>query len=94
MYELRLHPAVRKDIKRFPKTLIKEIKYEHLPDINHSPHKNPNLKGKYHYFKKYKFFFHNTEYRIIYLIESDVIKVLVISTREEVYKKLKHRFRK
>ena len=93
MYEIKFASGIKKDIKKIPKELIKEIKYNHLEAIKGTPLEYARLKGKYNKFRKYKMFHKNNEYRIIYYVEGHIVKILVIDSREGVYKKLKNRFK-
>jgi len=92
-YQLEISPAAKRDLKRLPNEVQKKIVFEHLPNIQKEPYFSSEpligtLKGErsYHFGKK-------PEYRIIYYLEDDVITVIIIGTREGIYKKAKRRKR-
>lgn len=90
-YKLELSPAAKRDLKRLPLMIQKEIVFKHLPKIKEDPYSKAKplmgaLKGErsYHFGK-------NPEYRIIFFIEGDLITVTIIGTREGIYKRAKRR---
>jgi len=90
-YHLELSPAAKRDLKRLPRSIQKEIVFKHLPEIVKDPFSKTEpllgtLKGErsYHFGRK-------PEYRIIYYIEDDLIIVTIIGKRESIYKRAKRR---
>lgn len=90
-YWLELSPAAKRDLKKLPRSVQKEIVFKHLPEIRKEPYSNSEpligaLKGErsYHFGRK-------PEYRIIYYIEDDLVTVTIIGTREDIYKRAKRR---
>jgi len=90
-YHLELSPAAKRDLKRLPRFIQKEIVFKHLPEIVKDPFSKTEpllgtLKGErsYHFGRK-------PEYRIIYYIEDDLIIVTIIGKRESIYKRAKRR---
>jgi mRNA-degrading endonuclease RelE of RelBE toxin-antitoxin system len=90
-YVLELSPAAKKDLKRLPLSIQKDIVFKHLPEIARNPFSKSKplvgaLKGErsYHFGRK-------PEYRIIFYIEDDLITVTIIGTREGIYKRAKRR---
>ena len=86
-YELELSPAAKRDLKRIPENIRKEIVFTHLVKIAKNPFKEGKqlqgaLKGElsYHFGRK-------PEYRIIYYVENNLITVTIIGTRENIYKR-------
>jgi mRNA interferase RelE/StbE len=90
-YHLELSPAAKRDLKRLPRSIQKQIVFKHLPEIV----KNPFLRTEpllgtlkrersYHFGRK-------PEYRIIFYIEDGLITVTIIGTRENIYKRAKRR---
>lgn len=86
-YELVLSPAAKRDLKRLPLSIQKDIASVHLPNITEHPYESGKpLVGvlrrerSYHFGRK-------PEYRIIYLVEESLITVTLIGTREGLYKK-------
>ena len=81
-YELVLSPAARRDLKRLPVSIQKDIVFHHLPAIEKDPFSKTKplfgtLKGErsYHFGRK-------PEYRIIFYIEETTIIITIIGTRE------------
>jgi len=90
-YQLELSPAAKRDLKRLPNNIQKEIVFKHLPEIVKDPFSTSGpllgtLKGErsYHFGRK-------PEYRIIFYLENDLITVTIIGTREGIYKRAKRR---
>jgi len=90
-YHLELSPAAKKDFKRLPRSVQKDIVLKYLPEIAKDPFMKTKpligtLKGErsYHFGKR-------PEYRIIFFIEDDLITVTIIGTREGIYKRAKRR---
>ncbi len=75
-YVLELLPAARRDWKRMPRHVQKEIAYKHLPLIQSNPYKVGDyligtLKGERSYH-----FGRSPEYRILYFVEGDSIALM------------------
>jgi mRNA interferase RelE/StbE len=92
-YQLEISPAAKRDLKKLPNQVQKKIVFEHLPTIQKEPYIRSEpligtLKGErsYHFGRK-------PEYQIIYYLEDNVITVIIIGTREGIYKKAKRRKR-
>ena len=92
-FKMELSPAARRDLKRLPRDIQQEILFTHLPAIQAEPYAvgrflRGMLKGErsYHFGRK-------PEYRIIYLIEGEIITVTIVGTRENIYKRAKRRRR-
>ncbi len=92
-YALELSTAAKRDIRRLPLSVQKEIAFTHLPKIAGDPFVSSDpltgtLKGErsYHFGRK-------PEYRIIFYVEADIITVTVIGTRENIYKRARRRKR-
>lgn len=91
-YTLELAPAARRDLKKLPLSIQKDIIFKHLPEIESDPYKKGSplagtLRGErsYHFGRK-------PEYRIIYFVENRRIIVTIIGTRENIYKRAKRRY--
>ncbi len=92
-YHLELSPAAKRDLKRLPERIQKEIVFTHLPRIAENPLEvgerlQGALKGElsYHFGRK-------PEYRIIYHVEDNLITVTIIGTRENIYRRALRRNR-
>lgn len=86
-YELVLSPAAMRGLKRLPLNIQKDVARVHLPKIAENPYEaGKPLVGalrrerSYHCGRK-------PEYRIIYLVEQNLITITLIGTREGLYKK-------
>jgi len=93
-FTLKLSPAANRSLKRLPDSVQKEIIYTHLPAIKKAPYKvgrplRGTFKGEfcYHFGRK-------PEYRIVYLIEEELITVTILGTRESIYKRAKRQRRR
>jgi mRNA-degrading endonuclease RelE of RelBE toxin-antitoxin system len=90
-FELELSPAALRDLRSLPFKIQREIALNHLPVIREMPYRvGKPLSGTLHKERSYHFG-RRPEYRIIYLIESNIIMVTLIGTREGIYKKAKRR---
>ena len=90
-YKLDLSPAARRDLKRLPLSIQKEIVFQHLPEISRDPFsKTKPLVGIFKRERSYHFG-RKPEYRIIFYIEEDSITISIIGTREGIYKRVKRR---
>ncbi len=90
-YKVELSPAAKRDLKRLPLSIQKDIVFKYLPDIAKDPFSKSKpligtFKGEcsYHFGRK-------PEYRIIFYIEDDLITVTIIGSRENIYKRAKRR---
>jgi len=85
IYELVLSPAAKRDLKRLPPSIQKEIVFKHLPAIEKDPFsKTQPLLGSLKRERSYHFG-RKPEYRIIYYIENTEIVVTIIGSREGIY---------
>jgi len=90
-YILELSPAAKRDLKKLPLEVQKDIVFSHLPAIRENPYKSGKpLNGALHYERSYHFG-RKPEYRIIYFVERNVITITLIGSRESIYKKAKRR---
>jgi addiction module RelE/StbE family toxin len=93
MFELRFHPAVKRDLKKIGKSVAREIKDKHFRNIKKNPSASENLSHMFKGLKSYHFKSGTVEYRIIYEIyqNENIAIVLLIGKRENLYSKLKRR---
>jgi len=93
MFELKFHPAVKRDLKKIGKSVAREIKDKHFRNIKENPSTSENLSHMFKGLKAYHFKSGTVEYRIIYEIYEDenIVIVLLIGKRENLYSKLKRR---
>ena len=90
-YNLELSPSAKRDLKRLPYSIQKEIVFNHLPAIIKDPFtKSGPLLGTFKEARSYHFG-RRPEYRIIFYIENHLITVTIIGTREGIYKRAKRR---
>lgn len=90
-YTLELSPAAKRDLKKLPKAIQKEIVFTHLPTIQDDPFSSSSplvgaLQGErsYHFGRK-------PEYRIMFYIDGNAIIITLLGTRENIYRKAKRR---
>jgi len=93
MYKIKAVKPVKKDIKKLHHKVVELIKEHYFPIIKEDPNQAENLSGKFSSLKSYHFKYSSVDYRIIYQIleEEKIIRILMIGTRENFYKKLKLR---
>ena len=93
MFELRFHPAVKRDLKKIGKSVAREIKDKHFRNIKENPSISENLSHIFKGLQSYHLKSGTVEYRIIYEIHQDenLVIVLLIGKRENLYSKLKRR---
>jgi addiction module RelE/StbE family toxin len=85
-FELVLSPAAKRDLKKLPHKIQRDIVTIHLPIISQNPfEKGKPLAGalkddrSYHFGRK-------PEYRIVYHMEGRLITVTLIGSREGLYR--------
>lgn len=88
---LEIAPAAKRDIKKLPTEIQKKIVFDFLPLIQKEPYKMGQplagvFKGErsFHFGRK-------PEYRIIYVIQNNLIIITAIGSRENIYKRAKRR---
>ena len=92
-YALELSPAARRDLKRLPIEIQKEVIFKHLPAIQREPLKiGRPLAGVLKSERSYHFG-RRPQYRIIYFIEGSLVLVTIIGARENIYKRARQRKR-
>ena len=93
-YTLEISPAAKRDLKRLPLSIQREIVFTHLPAIKNNPVSTSSpLVGAFKKERSYHFG-RKPEYRIIFYIEGTLITVTIIGTRENIYKRAKRRKKK
>ena len=93
-YQIRITKAVERDIKKLD-LQVKQALKEHLLALSKNPNLGRLLSGRFGYLWSYHFSFNKVEYRIIYEIIKDeiVISILLVGTRENIYKQLMRRLK-
>jgi len=93
MFELKFHPAVKRDLKKIGKSVAREIKDKYFRNIKENPYTAENLSHMFKGLKSYHFKSGTVEYRIIYEIYEyeNIVIVLLIGKRENLYSKLERR---
>ncbi len=90
-YKLELSPAAHRDFKSLPATIQQQIVKDHLPVIARDPvSAGRPLTGSLYGQRSYHFG-RRPEYRIIYVVQGGLITVVLIGTREGIYRKAKKR---
>ena len=89
---IRLTRAAEKDLKKFEKG-VRDFLVKNLYEIAANPSLGKRLKGVLKKYRSFHCSFFGTEYRIVYRIETngDLIIIVMIGTRENIYKELKRR---
>ena len=93
MYIIKAVTSVKKDLRKIQKQLISIIKDKYLLEIKSNPYISNNLHGEFSKLKSFHFKYNAVDYRIIYEIfePEKIIRILMISSRANIYKKLKLR---
>lgn len=93
MYKAFFHPQVKKDLKKFDKSLLPKIKALIENILLISPQSGESLKGEFQGIYSYHFKTKQGEYRIAYSVFSskNEIFIYMIAKRENFYKRLKSR---
>jgi addiction module RelE/StbE family toxin len=77
--------AVR-DLRRLPSQVQDEIAQRHIPAIAQNPYAGKPLKGAFKGVRAYRFG-HHPEYRILYRIVGDEVRIVQIGKREDIYRR-------
>lgn len=80
--EVKYKGSVEKDFKKLPRREIEKILERIESDLAENPGKDKQLSGKYEGLYSYRV----GDYRVIYALLAEVILVLRIAHRKEVYK--------
>ena len=93
MYQIKAINPFKQDVKKLQPKVIQLIQEHYLPLIKEDPYQSENLSNKFSNLKSYHFKYIGVDYRIIYQIFEDekIIRLLMIGSRENFYKKLKLR---
>lgn len=88
MYKIYFYPDVKKDLKNISTSHLKAIKTAIEERLSTRPYDFKPLSGeKYHGLFRLRI----ADYRIIYFIENDCVKILAIGHRSKIYKFLESR---
>ena len=89
MYKIYYHAAVKGDLKRIARPKLVRLKNALEDKLSHSPqlHGVP-LRGTLKGYWKLRF----QDYRIIFLIGRDAVKVMAIAHRKDIYRIMRRRF--
>lgn len=89
MYQILFKSSAKKDIKKLDISVMGHIE-EALILISSNPLAGENLKGDMRDYYSYHLKIKNVQYRIIYTIRNQelVVIVVLIGTRENIYKQL------
>ena len=88
MYKIFFHSEVKKDLKSFPVSHLTAIKMAINERLSQRPYDFKALSGK-EYRGLYRL--RVADYRIVYYIEEEVVKILAIGHRSKIYKLLESR---
>lgn len=94
-YRLKFHPAAAKDLFKLTKkdkNLGKIIIDEHLSLIMKSPiDAGSRKRGDLSHIRGYNFRYKSINYRILYQVESDAIRIIALGIHDVAYRKAKKR---
>lgn len=93
MYKIVYTNPVEKDIKSLSVEIRDVILNKYFPLLSKNPFCGKFLKGEFNKYLSYSFIYKSVEYRIIYQVFKDKLLILVVmvSSRENIYKRLKRR---
>ncbi len=94
MFKDEYHPQVKKDLKKIALSIQEKIKTEHIPKILENPERTQQLTSNFSGIYSYHFRMKKTDYRICYIIDNnnEIVHILTIGKRENMYDVLKRRF--
>lgn len=88
MYKILFHAEVKKDLKGLPTSHIAAIKTAISERLSRHPYDFKALSGKkFHGLYRLRV----ADYRIVYYIEDETVKILAIGHRSKIYKFLEKR---
>jgi addiction module RelE/StbE family toxin len=92
MYKIEVTNAVKKDIKNLSKNIQAKINDIFLT-LTKNPELGERLSGEFYDCFSIHFKVYNIQYRIIYKVYNNelIILVILVGTRENIYKQLKRR---
>jgi len=88
MYEIQFHPRFKKDIKGLSEKVMKSL-HELINKLKEDPFICGRLIGDLKEVYRCKLKIKGIDYRLAYLIENDIVKILMFRKRESFYKALK-----
>ena len=93
MYTIKAVNPVKQDIKKLHPKVASLIQKHYFELIKEDPFQAENLSNEFSGLKSYHFKYSGVDYRIIYQIfeSEEIVRVLMIGSRENFYKKLKLR---
>lgn len=88
MYKIFFHAEVKRDLKGFPASHLIAIKLAINERLTQRPYDFKALSGrKFHGLRRLRV----ADYRIVYCIEDEVVRILAIGHRSKIYKFLEKR---
>ena len=88
MYKILFHAGVKKDLKGFPHSHLVAIKTAIDERLSLRPYDFKALSGKkYHGLYRLRI----ADYRVVYCVEDEVVRILAIGHRSKIYKFLENR---
>lgn len=88
MYKIFFHAEVKKDLKGLPASHLAAIKTAINERLSQHPYDFKALSGKkYHGLYRLRI----ADYRIVYYIEEEIVRILAIGHRSKIYKFLEKR---
>ena len=90
LFKLKIHRAVKKDLKKISPQAAREIVNKVLPKIAENPLVGLSLVGPLKDYFKLVFFFEGVNYRIVYQAyhQQKIVFIVAIGPREKFYERL------
>ena len=93
MFEIKSVKAVKKDLKKLPHEVMRDIKTVHFKNIREDPFQGYELDYVFKGLRSYHFNHKGISYRIVYEVfeEDGLVVINIIGSRESFYEKLSRR---
>ena len=93
MFEIKSIKAVKKDLKKLPRDLLKDLETVHFKNIREDPFQGYELGYVFKGLRSYHLNHKGKSYRIVYEVfeEDGLVVINMIGSRESFYEKLRRR---
>jgi addiction module RelE/StbE family toxin len=93
MFEIKSIKAVKRDLKKLPHEVMRDIEAVHFKNIREDPFQGYKLDYVFRGLRSYHFSHKRISYRIVYEVfeEDELVVINMIGPRESFYEKLRRR---
>jgi len=92
--KIDISSAAKKDLKKIDRVVSLKILKEVFPLLEKNPSAGKELTGALCGLRSYQLIAKGIHYRIIYEYGDEIIGIIKVSSRENIYKKIKRRLKK